>query len=392
MKPRDLERPAILAAGISVGAAGMLIFNLLPIILGSAAESLALDTREIGLLGAIYLTGFALVNLSQIVWIRRVNWRLGAVGGALVAIAASIAAANAENFTALASGLLLAGCGAGAVFGITVTLFGDTSDPPRYYGFKLGSELLINVIIMLGVSMIVLEQFGFRGVMYTVAAAFALLCLPGFRLPRQGVKGVDRDTGVSLRTGFGSLELWIAAVALLCFFGACSGIWVYVERLGAFKDFGAVQVGIGVTGAVFATGLGGIAAGLLGDRFGCVVPLLAGGVIYVAALPVILQANTLYIYVAGMCIYGFTWQFIVAYLMGLVAFADQSGRFTVLNSATLGIGGALGPLLAAAVFQNNAFGAIFLLAGTIASLAIGLGIFVDRSLGTNHLTSLEDAA
>ena len=357
----------------------MLIFNLLPIMLGSAAEAFALDNQQVGLLGFFYLSGFALANVSQIGWVRRVNWRTGVVVGALLVTSAVAGGSLAEDFGRLGACLFLAGCGAGSLFGITVTLFGDTSQPDRYYGFKFGGELLINVFIVLLISVFILERFGLRGVMLTAASAIALLCLPAFRLPVGGVKGRSDNLASPVKASSGSKELWLALAALLVFFGAFSGLWAFVERVGVVKGFARAEIGLGVSLTLASTGLGGISAGVLGDHFGRTAPMLGGWLGFVAAAVLMVRADAFPAYLVGMCLYGFVWQFVMTYMMGLVAIADSDGRFTVLNSAVLGVGGAIGLLIAAAVSRNGDFTPMFLMAGAATTFAVGLSIYVNRA-------------
>ncbi len=368
-----MERPAVLFAGIMAGSAGMLPFNLMPLLLGSAADKLGLDASQIGFLGAVYLAGFSGVNLGQVAWVRRVNWRAAVAASAVVACAGLLAADWAGGMASLGLCLLIAGVGCGSIFGITVTLFGDTSDPPRYYGLKMGSELFLNAVVLILFSSLLLGRVGFDGLTQAAAVTVAVFCLAAWRLPARGVKGQAEAEGGSSAWASLTLKLVLAATGLLGFFAAGSGVWIYVERLGSLKEFSVDAIGLAAGLSVFASAAGGFTVAALGSRLSGVVYLSLAFAIYAGALLLMLAAGGFGAYVVGICAFGFAWQFGVSYMMGCLALADPAGRFTVLNSAALGLGGILGPsVLALSVASGNfepAFGAGAVLAG-LAILAV----------------------
>jgi len=368
----------VLFAGIMAGSAGMMPFNLLPILLGAAADELGLDASQVGLLGAIYLVGYSGMNLGQVAWVRRLNWRVVVAASAAVACAGLLAADWAGSMASLGLCLLIAGAGCGSIFGVTVTLFGDTTNPPRYYGLKMGSELVVNALVLILFSSLLLGRVGFDGLTRAGAAVVAVLCLAAWRLPARGVKSQAAGGEGAPGAGAGlTLGLVLAAAGLVGFFAAGSGVWIYIERFGSFKDFAVDAIGLAAALSVFASAAGGFAVAALASRLSAGVHLSLAFAIYAGALLLMLGTEGFAAYVVGMCAFGFAWQFGVSYMMGCLALADPVGRFTVLNSAALGLGGILGPsVLALFVAGGNfepAFGAGMAIAG-LSAIAVMVAV------------------
>ena len=343
---QDLERPGTVAVAISIASAGQLTFNLLPILLGSAAEALSLDNSQVGVLGSSYLAGAALVNFSAFVWVRRVDWRSTCALAGIVATLSLAGGGVATSYATLGLALFLAGCGAGVLFGIPIALFGDTRQPDRFYGLSIGVGILIGATTLVLLTMVETESLGFRGAIWGTAVVLALLCAPVLRMPRSGVDRVQESTPLARGTTRGAIRsVGRGLVALLLWFGALTALWVFVGRLGSAKGFDSIALARLVSVTLVATGGGSLLAALFGERFGRSGPLGLGALTFVLAAFLMWNTRSLVIYGVATCVYGAAWQLVVAYMMGLVVAADASGRLPVLNAAALGAGGRIGSRL-----------------------------------------------
>ena len=99
------------AAIVLLGALGAVIFNILPLFLGSASDSLGLDHAQIGLLGSAYLGGYAVMIAAGFFWVERLPWRK-TLAGALVAASALVCGVGFPQDFAV-NVALVAGCGRG---------------------------------------------------------------------------------------------------------------------------------------------------------------------------------------------------------------------------------------------------------------------------------------
>src|SRR5258708_23557898 len=85
---------------------------------------------------AAFFTGFSLIAVTMVFWVRRVDWRL---------ISAFSAAAGALGFASMLVlhhywfailGMVIAGAGLGSCDAFSLTLFGDSDNPARAFGIK----------------------------------------------------------------------------------------------------------------------------------------------------------------------------------------------------------------------------------------------------------------
>jgi len=385
-----LERPDPLAqrsaalANVGVCSAGAMTFNVLPVLLGSAADSLALDNAQIGMLASLYLVGGTLVNTSAVLWVRRLDWRRTcAVSGALAAISLG-ATALISNFAGLVALYLLSGCGAAVMFAVSLTLVADSREPNRYYGITIGSAIFVAVVVLVMLSQLVGPRWGYPGVAAVTATAIGLCALAVVRLPRRGwvreAAAVERDTAAPV------LPIAFGLLGVVVFFGALTGLWVFVERLGVVRGYAPEAVALVVSVALVASGVGGLLAGVVSDRFGSRAPLAAGLVLFVVAVLVMWTSRSPIVYGLGAALYCAMWQFVLSYQLGLVALVDRAGRFAVLNAAAMSGGGALGPVVAGWLSRDGGFGTFLLTMTVLASLGVltSLAVAATKQERTDH--------
>ena len=82
----------ILSASLA-STIGGLPFNVLPVMLGSLADSFKLDAQTTGMIGSVCFAGYLVGTLGAPFWMNRVNWRILTVVSA-IGTAASFAASS----------------------------------------------------------------------------------------------------------------------------------------------------------------------------------------------------------------------------------------------------------------------------------------------------------
>jgi MFS family permease len=97
------------------------------------------------------------------------------------------------------------------------------------------------------------------------------------------------------------------------------------------------------------SGVAGLTAAGLGDRYGRAQPLIIGMALSIVGIAVLLLGDGVAGYAIGALFAVCLWNFPMAYQMGLIASADPNGRVSVLMPAALAIGAAFGPTLAGAL-------------------------------------------
>ena len=89
----SLSDRALVAFMLSASVAstiGGLPFNALPVMLGSTADSFALDPKAVGLMGSICFAGYLVGTLAAPLWINRMNWRVLTAASATATAAPSL--------------------------------------------------------------------------------------------------------------------------------------------------------------------------------------------------------------------------------------------------------------------------------------------------------------
>ena len=85
---RDVNHINSRVAAITLNVICITYYNIMPLIIGGAAESRGLLEDQLGFAAAAFMLGLALVNFAGVAWLRRYDWRkLVLTGNALAALA-----------------------------------------------------------------------------------------------------------------------------------------------------------------------------------------------------------------------------------------------------------------------------------------------------------------
>ncbi|WP_372831939.1 MFS transporter [Pontibacterium sp.] len=371
------ERDAInagscIAATSIISAAGAAIFLILPILLGGAAEHLQLQEEQVGLIASSYFVGFLLVCLSAVFWIRRFDWQYVSTTGFALLSGGLAGGAFVNQYEALLALMAISGVGAGILFGLAVCVLSDTNDPDRYFGIKLLAEQIVGAALLFLLPMYVTAQWGFPGLMLTVAAVLALLGTATVWLPKRGKRNVDASENTKAEAS-AIWPVWVALFALMIYFAGLSGLWAFVERIATQQGIDAVTIGKALSFGLLGGGLGAFAAALLGDRLGRLFPLVLSTGLLVAVIFIYSSAFDALLFAVSTFVLSGVWNYGLAYQMGIVVSLDQRGNLSVLISSFLSLGAIVGPALAGMLIGDQGYGSLFLF--TAGAILIGLIMF-----------------
>jgi predicted MFS family arabinose efflux permease len=356
--PIDTSKVYI-GAGLISGI-GALLFTVMPAFVGAMAESLQFSESQLGDVIAIFNVGFTATAISAIYWIQRARWRL--TSGVAVVCAAVIFSSMAvvQSFPAIALLALLLGVSLGALYALILAILGESAQPDRAFGVKLGLETLPGIAMLFLLPAMIVPIYGFSGAVLTLAALTLLVGAATTLLPRGSVKTVEE----ARHSGNGQVDkkpVWMPALALtssLLFFTGIAATWAFLERLAAVRGLSSEPVGAVLSIGLIIAGLGGFVAAGIGDRWGRLFPLLAVSLVNLAGLWALFGFSTVVGYALGACAFLFTVNFALAYTFGLTAEVDIRGRFVVLSAAALSVGGIIGPGIGGRLLEFSGFGAL----------------------------------
>lgn len=366
------DRRSIFAAAVMAGG-GAMCFVSAPLFIGEAMEGLGLGSDQAGVMFSSYLAGFTLICLTAVLWIRRLDWRLIAAL-AYAALAVGLAgAATAAGYQLLLAGFFVAGCGAGTLYGLAICMIGDTREPDRFFGVKVFGEQMVGVVLVFTLPITVQPIWGFKGLCFATAALAIVLGLTTLWVPPAGTKSTEAARALDEQSGHHVAAAWpvlIGVLGMLLFFGGLTVLWAFVERIADSRGLEGATVGTALSFAALGGGLGGLTAALVGDRFGRFKPLVFAIVGTAAVYAVYnLQFNAL-MFIGASFAYVFLWNVSLAYQFGIVSSADVSGRYAVLMSAALAMGGSLGSGLGGFILQDRGFGTLSVVSLGIAFLSL----------------------
>ena len=276
----------------------------------------------------------------------RLRWRLTYAVGLAIMIVANVLSALVSTGAAFILLSVAAGFGAGMVTAIGFASLGETSDPPRNYGWAVASIIGYSAIALWALPTL-FEFGGFRALLLAYAVVTAL-CLPLVPLlahnrAAEGSMNVFGKDDVPL----GSTRGMLAVLSVLTFFVGYAAAWTYMALLG--RDAGisdrsvsyilSISQFCGVAGALSIAFLSGRASDLTQT-----VWILTAGAVGILAFATKQHYSVFF----GLnCLFQFAWNAGQPLLLGIIASRDKSGKLLRFAIPLQYIGLAIGPGFAA---------------------------------------------
>ena len=361
-----MSNRAQLVPVVGTGAAAAMIFNILPVFLGKAAETFALSDSAAGWLGSTYLAGFGVSSVSASLWLHRVGRKALARGLILAAALLLLLGSGMSTFAGLLATLFAAGLFLGALYTLSFVLAGEYRDATRAVGIKLGGEVALGALLLSLIPAIVYPTYGFTGMLVTLA--FVLIVVSPCTQFIAAAKGTRQTPSSEQGTGIAIPRPAVAALAgLFVFTVGQAAIWSFVERAGARLSYDAAAIGAVLSIAVLVGGAGSFLAGAVSERFGKMKPLLFAASIYALSMILFGFGQGFPVYAGAVNLFFFAWLFALPYFVSGIAALDDSGRATSLVAACLAFGSMLGPAIAGQLLRGGDFGLLYL-AGWVATV------------------------
>jgi predicted MFS family arabinose efflux permease len=367
-----------LVAACWISAAGALVFNVLPAFLASAATRYALSDEQIGFVGASYGAGYSLVTVTSFFWIARFNWQGIVTLGTALAASSLAASALAPRYAFLLGAMAAAGLGCGALYTVGTSIVSENQKPDRAFGVKLAVETFVGVAMLVVLPSLVADRFGFAGVAMAlagVAAVCGLLALRRIPARREvGLTETDPASAPSVASATRSGLPWLGLGGLLVSFGGIAAVWGFLERIAPTFGLSSNLTAQLVLGTLIVNAFSGVAAALIGDRWGRVLPLAISMLLAFLGVVVLSFGHGLYAYAIGALLTYGTLSLPLSYQMGLIASADATGRVASLIPAALSLGGAIAPAVAGSLLTGASYTPLYAL--TAATMIAGLAAFL----------------
>lgn len=349
---RTNEQRTVFAASL-ISASSAAIFLIMPLFIGVFIDELSLSSERAGFLASTYFAGYLGVCLTALVWIRRVNWKTLSALGHVFLIGSILSVAFTSDYPTMLTLFFLAGCGGGILFSLCICILGETSNPDRSFGFKLGTEQVVGATLLFLLPSLVISKWGYSGFCITLAIVFALLSSSTLWLPTRSSASSRNDSFTA--NDMGNKAIWIGLFCLMLFMTGLSGVWAFIERMASDSGIEAVNIGRALSFGVVGGGCGAFMAAIFGNRFGRTLPLLIALILLSIVLYALNGQFSMTVFVPVCIALSGMWNFSLAYQMAIVASVDKNGGMAVLMSSALALGAVIGPAMAGMMIQGESY-------------------------------------
>ncbi len=379
-KVNRADQPTVLMAAIAAATIGALMYNMLPIYLGSIEASKSLVSSQTGLIGTAFFLGFNVAGISAFAWIRRFNWRTVSLASLPVLLLSLFLCVWLSAFPALLVGTVVCGVAFGINYTIGSVIVGDSSRPERWYGFKVAFESLAGAVLILLLPLTAAGQFGFAGTAAAMAVCIAVLLPLLLFLPATWEKSSSADMpnvsdklGADRHAVVDRTAITSATLSLLMLFASLSAMWAFAERMGSIAGFDQTSVDTLLAITLISGISGSVLIAALGDSVNTVKAYTIAVVLVVIALICLSINSNFLLYAVGNCLYMFAWAAGTPLAMAEISRLDLDGRYVALVAPAIGIGGMIGPGIAGWLLQIASVTAVFVY---VASTAVASGILM----------------
>ena len=378
---RDVNHISSRIAAITINVICISYYNIMPLVLGGAAESRGLAENHLGFAAAAFMGGLALINFAGFAWLRRFDWRLLVVGGNALATVAFAMPIVHFSSSIWILGNFLAGTATGISYGVSIACLGDTREPERNFALAYAAQTFLSagLIFMLpridiGYDLFVVGQ-GITAAL--MAGGIALI----FVLPRHGTKsGIAAPKTSTGGAGPMQAVLVMALLVLMLNVMAEGAIWAFIERIAVTGGLTTSFAATAMAFSFFASGIGSIAAATIGRRFGSVRPFIVAITLSISSVWVLWIGGTEKIFFAGVMLFALAWNLGSPYRMALATRADSTGRYSTFVPAMQTLGAALGPAIAGLLVVNGSFTPVYIMSTTAWLLTLILFIAANRRM------------
>ena len=373
--------PRQVVAALAIGAAGLMITALSPMILGRLLHLGRLTATEIGL--AAVAEGLTMGVVCAIAGARLAPRRIRAIAAmaSLWTVAADLSSMGAAHglFLAARAG---AGLGEGLMLWTAIVVIARQPTPERTTAALLTGQVIAALILASAGNALIAPRFGAPGLLCALAGTAGLAAILSLFAPDALMTA---PAGATAATGPLPVRGWVALLVMLAFVAAGSGVYVYLDPIASFARLGPGAVGSAVQLNLVGQILGGLFVTVAAGRLRYpVVSAIAGA----AALSVYLSyllASPLPVFVLATGLTGFTGMVMTSFFVPLCVAADPSWRVASMSGGAQILGAAAGPLAAAATGGRTPL--VVLISMGWVSLSVALTLWLAHSDKARKVTN-----
>lgn len=365
----------VILAVSMVSAIGGLVFNTMPILLGTAGEAFGLTPSQLGTLSLTAGVGYLVGTLTGPLWVERVNWRV-AVFVIVAAVIASFLLVTQLGGTAIYAGFATFGFFCALAIALAMRVLADMPDPERAYGTRLSVELVSIGVFLILLPILFISRGGFSGAMIGLAAFAALLGLGAFVFPKY-----SSSETASMLKGFPNWQQagpsWSVLAIFTIYLLANVGLFFFLYVIA--QDFNPTPAQNGLMFGVlkWLGGAAGAVGAIIGARAGLRVPHLAAFIILIVGVIGLFTAQSFTAYMISSWVWEFGFTLGCLYQTAAIVRFDISNKLVVLVPMAFGISMIFGGKIAGQILEGGSANGIYLMV-VICSLLPAAYMFLAR--------------
>ncbi|MEI6643965.1 MAG: hypothetical protein WCL10_18235 [Novosphingobium sp.] len=364
-----------LAASLILGAVGLLVLGVQPLLYGSYVHEGRITEASLGLLAAIEISAIALGSAGGIALLGRMPARLVALAGVILTIAANLLPAMVPLLLARA----LSGAGGGLLVAIAAAAIARRSG--------LNAAAAAFLFLQAASQYAILQWFSAQTGAASAAAvqqslavivAITVLVLP---LVPASLAPLHAELAGQPATRLPPLSGWIALVAVGLVAGACIGVWAYMGLWLEARGIAAERITPMLTASMVGQMIGTLSAIAIGERGHSGTRVIAMAILLLGIVAALLlrgaEGAAGWALVVG---YGFVWMVVSPALTGFLLEADPTRRSLPFGASAQLLGAAILPTLVGVLFAEQGLDTVILASAIalVASLALILAAFAAR--------------
>ncbi|VAV88005.1 hypothetical protein MNBD_ALPHA06-1277 [hydrothermal vent metagenome] len=343
-----------------LATAGLFYVNILAAIVDGLVSGMGISEGAAGNIGSANIYGAALGALGAFFVVKRLPWRPMAVVALIGLIVLDMASIPIRSAEVLLPMRFVHGLVGGFLVGTAFSVIARTQSPDRTFGMLLFVQFGLGGLGVMFLPRLV-PVFGTQALFLALAAfSLATLLMVPF-LDRYDTDRVARPLASSdkIRT----LPLIQTLVAIFLFQMANMALLAFIIRLGRGYGLETNFVSMALGLATWIALIGPLVVMVIGVRYGRFWPLAIGIVLTLVGTAIFHLSASPWAYLLANCGTGITWGMAIAYLFGMTAEFDKSGRTSALGGFISKLGLASGPMIAGRVLDAGlGFGSLINLA------------------------------
>ena len=361
-----------------LATAGLFYVNILAAIVDGLVSGMGISEGAAGNIGSANIYGAALGALGAFFVVKHLPWRPMAVLSLIGLIALDLGSIPIRSAEVLLPMRFAHGLIGGFLVGTAFSVIARTQSPDRTFGMLLFVQFGLGGLGVMFLPRLV-PIFGTQALFLSLAAfSLATLLMVPF-LDRYDAARVTRP--LASQDKIRTLPLVQTLGAIFLFQMANMALLAFIIRLG--KGYGLdtnfVSMALGL--ATWIALLGPLVVMVIGVRYGRFWPLVIGILLTLAGTALFHLSASPWAYLVANCGTGITWGMAIAYLFGMTAEFDKSGRTSALGGFISKMGLASGPMVAGRVLDAGlGFGSLINLALIGLALSGFLMLFPARKL------------